>query len=858
MGTAPAGAAPAIPASPQLRELVETLGGPAADPAARRYADLQKLDGQTQALAADRLAAPNRPPAASDTAGLTVTPAGRVMVDVYVDGPLDAARAALERAGLDVVATSDREPQRLVSGWLPPAAAPGVAALDATRAVLAVPAPVTSGVGPGSVVSQGDAALRGPQARASAVAGENPATGTGVTVGVISDSFNRDAGMAAAQAASNLPANVSILSEGPSGSNEGRAMAELVYDTAPGLSRILFATGFGGTAASKANSVDALVAAGARIITDDVTYTSEPFFQDGVVEQAVDRARAAGVLYVAAAGNSNGLGWEGDYVNGGGGFHDFDPSAAVDTTQTLATVPAGKTATVMLQWDDPWGAATNRFQATLAASDGSGTPSSANGGAGVGGIPRAYVTWTNTSGATKTVTLRIERQAGSGPSHLKYLFGGTGTYSPGSIAEHDTDAPTVGPDASGAAGALTTAAVRWSDVGGSNAAEYFSSRGPLTHYFDKNGVRYATPLVRAKPELAAPDGGNTSVPTFAPFYGTSAASPAAAGIAALLWSASPNMPIAKLIDVMTDASSAIDCLPIPGPDDDCGIGLLRADLALHGVDRTPPVVTATTAPDPGPSGWFTGDGTLTWSAADPDSAVTTSGCGPTAITTDGIRTLTCSATSEAGTASVPVTIRRDATPPDLPTFTGIGPGTYALAATPPAAAIGCASADGVSGVTGCAVTGYDVSPGPHRLVATAVNGAGLSSVATLDYTVTADTVIVQPPPVPPAAAKGLTLTKRSLSTLRGRGLALAVTTARPGTQLRISLKAKLPGARKATTVGTLAKTVPAGKRTLLVALTKKARTALKRAKKTTIAVTVTATASGATKATLTRSATYRR
>jgi hypothetical protein len=64
-----------------------------------------------------------------------------------------------------------------------------------------------------------------------------------------------------------------------------------------------FASGTAAGAAGKAAAIDALVADGAKIIADDIFYLSEPFFQDGQVAQAVDRARAAGVLYLASAGN---------------------------------------------------------------------------------------------------------------------------------------------------------------------------------------------------------------------------------------------------------------------------------------------------------------------------------------------------------------------------------------------------------------------------------------------------------------------------------------------------------------------------------------------------------------------------
>ena len=82
---------------------------------------------------------------------------------------------------------------------------------------------------------------------------------------------------------------------------------------------------------------------------------------------------------------------------------------------------------------------------------------------------------------------------------------------------------------------------------------------------------------------------------------------------------------------------------------------------------TPPTIVPHVDGPLGKDGWYTGDVTVTWSVTDLESPISaTTGCEPTLIDADtGGTTLTCSATSFGGTASVGVTIKRDATPPDV-------------------------------------------------------------------------------------------------------------------------------------------------------------------------------------------------
>src|SRR5205814_439516 len=84
--------------------------------------------------------------------------------------------------------------------------------------------------------------------------------------------------------------------------------------------------------------------------------------------------------------------------------------------------------------------------------------------------------------------------------------------------------------------------------GAANPVEDYSSDGPRRVFFQANGTPI-TPgnfsssggTVRQKPDITAADDVTTDVPGFAPFFGTSAAAPHAAAIAALVKSYNPSL-----------------------------------------------------------------------------------------------------------------------------------------------------------------------------------------------------------------------------------------------------------------------------------------------------------------------------
>ena len=86
-------------------------------------------------------------------------------------------------------------------------------------------------------------------------------------------------------------------------------------------------------------------------------------------------------------------------------------------------------------------------------------------------------------------------------------------------------------------------------------------------------------------------------------------------------------------------------------------------------DVTPPVIAATVDGTLGNNGWYTSNVSITWSVTDSESAISSqTGCDDASVTSDNAGvTFTCSATSDGGTATQSVTIKRDATPPVITT-----------------------------------------------------------------------------------------------------------------------------------------------------------------------------------------------
>jgi hypothetical protein len=418
--------------------------------------------------------------------------------------------------------------------------------------------------------------------------------GSGIKVGVLSDSASA-ARVAALIASGDLGPNTTVLAnqQGPSnGTDEGTAMMEIVQDVAPGA-QIYFATADNGVASFAAN-INALAAAGAKVIVDDVTYFNEGAFQDGPIARAVNTVTAAGVAYFSSAGNSGNLTdgtsgtWEGDFSSGGatvspitepGLVHNF---GTVANPQNYDVLTAGTTF-ISLKWSDPLGASTNDYDLFILNS--AGTAVTAFSATAQNGSQDPYEAVSASTGFAVGSRIVVVQFAGATRAlRVDTNRGQLSIKTAGSTFGHN-----------GGQNTTTVAATYWNSartgtrpfVGAANPVEVFNSDGPRKIFFNPDG----TPITPGnflfstnggttfpKPDITAADGVSAKTPGFNPFFGTSAAAPHAAGIAALVLSAHPSKTGAQVVACMKAA--ALDNMA-PGPDRDGGVGIPMAPAAIN-------------------------------------------------------------------------------------------------------------------------------------------------------------------------------------------------------------------------------------------------------------------------------------
>ncbi|MBI3649907.1 MAG: S8 family serine peptidase [Acidobacteria bacterium] len=430
-------------------------------------------------------------------------------------------------------------------------------------------------------------------------------TGMGVKIGVISDGVDT---LATRQATGDLPAVTVLTGQGGSG-DEGTAMLEIVHDLAPGA-QLFFATALP-TQAQFAQNIRDLRTAGCDIIVDDIIYLNESPFHDGqptglnstmgIIAQAVNDVTAAGALYFSSAGNEGNKDddtsgtWEGDFnangtpavLAGAGPVHNFGDGGQ----SVLVTFGGGNPP--LLHWSDPLdtaandydlydldGSLTTIFDASTDTQDGAGGDDQPFEGISGGTFSGERLVVALFSGATRFIRLEVFRGT-IALNTAGATYGHSATANAYSVAATPASAPFGTGEPSGPfPGPFTSA----------NVSETFSCDGPRQLFYQADGTLFGAGtlagqgLIRQKPDITAADGVMTAAPGFNPFFGTSAAAPHAAAIAALVKSANPMLTPTQIRTALT--SSAID-IEGAGVDRDTGAGIVMGFEALQSIGATP-------------------------------------------------------------------------------------------------------------------------------------------------------------------------------------------------------------------------------------------------------------------------------
>ncbi|MFQ5864759.1 MAG: S8 family serine peptidase [bacterium] len=437
----------------------------------------------------------------------------------------------------------------------------------------------------GSVNTEGDAVLRADEVRNTL-----GIDGTGVRIGVISDGVDSRSD---AQATDDLPGTTEVSVSLPGSGDEGTAMLEIVHDLAPGA-QLAFSgpnTSLEMVASINFLADTAFGGNGCDIIVDDLGFLSQPFFEDGLIAQAVDEVASKGVTYLTAAGNQALNHYEKDYVERSLDqlkVHDFGAAAGGASDVSMGVMVGANTSlTAILQWNDPFGGSGNDYDLFIFNETLDSVFAESKNVQHGNENPIEAAVFENTAGQDVRANIVISLFNGS-PKFLELHFTGRDF----DLEEYNVPEGSIAPGHQAANGAITVGAIFVLDPG-NNTIESFSSRGPVRIFFPIQENRL-------KPDLAATDGNlitgaggfGLELPAGSGnirFFGTSSAAPHAAGVAALILSANPNLTPSEVRSALK--SFAVD-LGLPGEDNDFGAGRIDAFEAVQSVitsveDETP-------------------------------------------------------------------------------------------------------------------------------------------------------------------------------------------------------------------------------------------------------------------------------
>ena len=332
-------------------------------------------------------------------------------------------------------------------------------------------------------------------------------------------------------------------------------MMQIIHDIAPGAD-LAFYTAFD-SEQDFANGILALAAAGCKVIVDDVSYFDEPFFQNGVVAQAIQTVEAEGVTYVTAAGNDARMRYQAAWTPIVRHLrriraHATRRASAAAWSRPLRSIPKDRLHVALIWSGTKPTAPPPRIWRFLFSNNGSlfGTATQIR----TASRPIRGWIWTSHAGTYQIAhreSVRPQSRPDQGDHRRRRLPGTISGANVGTVYGH---AMTPGAITAGAVSAADTPAF------GVNPAdsESFSSSGAGTELlFANNGTPLSSPDDLSPVAVSGVDDIDTTVSDLSDFYGTSAASASLAGVAALILSANPDLTPAQVEQIM-EADGAPD------------------------------------------------------------------------------------------------------------------------------------------------------------------------------------------------------------------------------------------------------------------------------------------------------------
>jgi Subtilase family len=602
--------------------------------------------------------------------------AGRLHIDVSFDCTKAAPSAELVAAGMVLGTIVKIPPMCVVEGWVPVASIPALASLASVKKIdlphyrtprhripLHTPTPgavtsATSAIGSTTIDGNGITIMAADQFMTN-----TGVSGAGSTVGIISDDVQS---IVVIQGRGELP-TVNIVKPSanptthPTFTDEGTMMLEEVHAVAPAASLAFCGpetyTEYVGCATN-------LIAAGTTIVSDDVSWPGfDTMSAQSPETQAVQTLLVSNpnVMLFTASANQQQNYWQGPYTPDNSSGASYTCNGQTDTyfenfgtTNINVWTLVGATSSLLtLAWADPFGANVSNFD--LYVLNTTGAVVGCAPGAGSTDTFDAFLQGAIPSPGTYYLVVGTPDASLRG-KFLKLMGTGDGA---ATFSLNTPGAPFSPQDF--ATGVYTIGAVDGSDGVGMNI-EPFSNTGKIQ-------LELPTPSTLQAPIVAAPDGiyidtAGTTYPNGL-FYGTSAASPNAAAVAALLRSTFPTLTPTATITAMETGATGIAAYGAV-PNGTIGYGRVNAIGALGAVPAptmstisAQQVVGGTSSP-PLP---FTigGTGALTLLATSDNTALVANNRVVIEPSTCPTSTTACNVTiapvlGQVGTANVTVTI----------------------------------------------------------------------------------------------------------------------------------------------------------------------------------------------------------